>query len=151
MQTLDHDVAAEYLERCEKIRPDARPAWGSFSPQAMIRHLADEVRYSMGKSGELPFTGTWLTRMVAGPLILRGVMPMPKNLKAGLFVPDPADLGPVSGEIETLHAVLDEYLHVVQTGEIDPPPHPMLGDIGVDGWAKLHVVHFEHHLRQFNV
>ncbi|MBI4558849.1 MAG: DUF1569 domain-containing protein [Candidatus Hydrogenedentes bacterium] len=33
---------------------------------------------------------------------------------------------------------------------MQPEPHPYFGDIGIDGWSKLHVRHFEHHLRQFS-
>ena len=29
--------------------------------------------------------------------------------------------------------------------------HPVFGDIGVDGWDRLHVRHFEHHFTQFGV
>jgi hypothetical protein len=30
-------------------------------------------------------------------------------------------------------------------------PHPFFGDFGPEGWAKLHVIHCDHHLRQFGV
>ncbi|MBI4558851.1 MAG: DUF1569 domain-containing protein, partial [Candidatus Hydrogenedentes bacterium] len=43
-----------------------------------------------------------------------------------------------------------EYLAAVATGDMQPEPHPYFGDIGIDGWSKLHVRHFEHHLRQFH-
>ena len=54
-------------------------------------------------------------------------------------------------DTETLHAVLETYLELVQAGELVPRAHPVFGDIGVDGWANLHIAHFEHHLKQFGV
>jgi len=54
-------------------------------------------------------------------------------------------------KIETLHATMLDYLNLVQTGELQTEPHPLFGDIGVDGWAAVHVRHFEHHLRQFRL
>ncbi len=89
-----------------------------------------------------------MTRRVAGPLILQGLLPIPKNVRA------PRRAVPTSGihlqdDLETLQALLEEYLQLVQADELTCPPHPLFGDIGVDGWARFHVVHFEHHLRQF--
>ncbi len=46
---------------------------------------------------------------------------------------------------------MEEYLAAVETGELRPAPHTLFGDIGIDGWARLHVRHFEHHLKQFGL
>ncbi len=90
----------------------------------------------------------WLKQNVLKPLILSGVIHIPKNIK----VPRPPSRPePPVGDVETLHAVLDDYLARVQADEMTPAPHPAFGDIGIDGWARMHVVHFEHHLRQFQV
>jgi len=137
---------AEVLRRLGRIQPDARPGWGKLTPALMIRHLADAVRYSMGKGPEIPFAGNWLTRHIVAPLILNGVVRIPRNI-AGANVSGTAG----NVDLETLHAVLDEYLALVQAGELEPRPHPSFGPIGVDGWDKMHLRHFEHHLRQFGV
>ena len=51
----------------------------------------------------------------------------------------------------SLAALLDEYLALVQSGELKTGLHPVFGDIGIDGWARVHVLHFEHHCRQFGL
>jgi hypothetical protein len=143
-QHLDHDYVERLIKSLGRIKPEARPAWGKLTPAGMVQHLADTIRYSMGRAGDLPNASTWLSRRIAAPLILHGILRIPKNIKGFDYsVPMPA------ADIESLHAVLDEYLALVQAGELDPKPHPFFGDIGVDGWARLHVIHFEHHLRQF--
>ncbi|NUM54833.1 MAG: DUF1569 domain-containing protein [Candidatus Hydrogenedentes bacterium] len=148
MRTFDHDYVNDIIARLNRIKPGAKPVWGTMTPEQMIGHLAFWVRYSMGKGEALPFAGNWLTRNVIGPLTLSGWLPVPRNLKveSKLSVPQP-----VPADTETFHAVLETYLELVQSGEIKPHAHPFFGDIGIDGWARMHVVHFEHHLRQFGV
>ena len=78
-------------------------------------------------------------------------MPIPKNIKLpeqlakqGIQLSEP-------GDMETLQALVEEYLRRVQDDELVPYPHPFLGKMNIDDWDQLHVLHFEHHLRQFNV
>jgi hypothetical protein len=118
------------------------------NPDAMVMHLIGSIRYSMAKAPLQPDRSNLLTRAVVRPLLLAGLVPMPKNLSA-----ERRGLTTLSapGDVETLHAVLEEYLGLVQTGELSPPAHPALGPMSVDDWARIHVVHFEHHLRQFGL
>jgi hypothetical protein len=146
MRHFDHDYVTNVIARLGKIRPDATPAWGRLTPRGMIQHLADAVRYSMGKGDDLPDASTWFTRNVAAPLILNGIIRIPRNAKE----PGYTSRGG-RDDLESLHAILEEYLGLVQAGEFEARRNPVLGDIGVDGWARLHMVHFEHHLRQFGV
>ncbi|HUW60380.1 MAG TPA: DUF1569 domain-containing protein [Candidatus Bathyarchaeia archaeon] len=146
---FDHDYLVDVINRLQQIKPDAIPRWGTLTPSKMFAHLIDSVRYSMGKAGDLPDKSNWLSRRILAPLILRGIVKIPKNVKGA------TSTGPVTppsqADLETLHAVLEDYLALVQAGELEPKPHPVFGHIGVDGWDRLHVLHFEHHLRQFNV
>ena len=149
MRTFDHDYVNEVIGRLGRLKPDAKPRWGAMSRDQMIGHLVFWVRYSMGKGPEYPFVGTWFSERVVAPLLLNGWLPIPRNLKG--IQSDPPLPEPAPGDTETLHAVLETYLGQVQSGDLDTRLHPAFGDIGVDGWAKMHVVHFEHHLKQFGV
>ena len=148
MRIFDHDYANEVINRLNRIKPEAKPQWGTMSSAQMIGHLAFWVKYSTGKGDELPFAGNWVTRRIVGPITLTGWLPVPRNLKLERRV---AVQNPPPADTETLHAVLETYLGLVQSGELTPYRHPLFGDIGVDGWARMHVVHFEHHLKQFGV
>ncbi len=148
MRIFDHDYASEVINRLNRIKPAAKPQWGTMSSAQMIGHLAFWVKYSTGKGDELPFAGNWVTRRIVGPITLTGWLPVPRNLKLERRV---AVQNPPPADTETLHAVLETYLGLVQSGELTPYRHPLFGDIGVDGWARMHVVHFEHHLKQFGV
>jgi len=148
MRIFDHDYANEVINRLNRIKPEAKPQWGTMSSAQMIGHLAFWVKYSTGKGDELPFAGNWVTKRIVGPITLTGWFPVPRNLKLERRV---AVQDPPPADTETLHAVLETYLGLVQSGELTPYRHPLFGDIGVDGWARMHVVHFEHHLKQFGV
>ena len=150
MRSFDHDYVNDVIERLGRIEPNAKPAWGTLTPQGMIRHLVEAVRYSMGKGPKIAYTGNWFVRRVIAPLIINGILKIPKNIKAPPFR-DPNRPPIPPDDLETFHALLEEYLALIQADELEPEVHPGFGDIGVDGWAKLHVVHFEHHMRQFDV
>jgi hypothetical protein len=147
---LDHDYARLLLSRLERLDADARPAWGAMTPAQMAHHLAQTVRTSMGDCPPPPFTGNWLTRRVIGPLVMNGMLPIPKNVKAAGFE-ESAEPAPNRLELAPLRDALAEYLRRAEIDELQPAGHPVFGDIGVDGWARMHVRHFEHHLKQFGL
>lgn len=145
---FDLDFVEDVMLRLETLRPDSAPLWGALSPEGMKSHLIVSLRYAMGQYGASPQSGNWFTRMVLGRLILWGVVPFPRNVR----LPFPSREGEAPpGDLESLHAVLEEYLELVQAGALAPPPHPVFGDLGIDGWARFHVQHFDHHLKQFDL
>jgi hypothetical protein len=151
MQHLDGVYVEQLMARLGRLRADAVPRWGRLRGDTLIEHLIWIVRHSMGRSRKVPFVGNWLTVRVIGPLAVRGWIPTPHNLQLprslraqGIELREPGDL-------ETLHALLEEYLNLVQADELRPGLHPLFGDLGVDGWDRVHVLHFEYHLRQFGV
>jgi hydroxymethylglutaryl-CoA reductase len=145
MRVVDHDYVEEVLERLGRIPADAKPAWGTMNGAQVVTHLARTIQFSMGKLGKVEDGSTWFSRNIIGKLLINGILRMPKNVK----VPGQADVAPA--DLETLHAILEEYIALAQADELVVEPHPFFGPIGVDGWAKLHVVHFEHHMKQFGV
>lgn len=144
MEEFDHDYVTRLLFRLGQLKQDARPKWGKMTAQDMVRHLAQSLKYSMGRLGRLTDRSNAVTRRIVKPTILNRIVSIPKNLKG---MPLSADAE--SENLETLHALLEEYLALVQAGELHPSPHPVLGPMDVDEWARLHVLHFEHHMRQF--
>lgn len=151
MPHLDSDYVDELIARLERIPPDAVPRWGELRRDTLIAHLVWMVRHSMGRSRRVPCYGTPLTRYLLRPLAVYGVLPVSKNrrLPEALTAQGITDQEP--GDIELLHALLEEYLNLVQADELEPAPHPLFGPPGVDGWERLHLRHFEHHCRQFGV
>ncbi|MCF6284414.1 MAG: DUF1569 domain-containing protein [Candidatus Hydrogenedentes bacterium] len=149
MQHFDGDYAENIVQRLGGIRPDARPRWGSLSRDELIEHLIWAMRHSMGRSRRIPFVGNGFTRYLARPLILAGVLPLSRNSRAARSLQRQGLRTQEPGDLETLQAILEEYLGLVQADELKPAPHPTLGHLDIDGWDRFHVLHFEHHLKQF--
>ncbi|MDX9972182.1 MAG: DUF1569 domain-containing protein [FCB group bacterium] len=145
MPAFDHNYVEDLIDRLGSIPAGAKPAWGALDRDRLIAHLITTVRYSMGRLGTMPDRGNWFTKRVLAPLIVNGIIPIKKNVK----VPGATPRATGRDDLETLHALLEEYLQLVQADELTPPPHPFFGDLGVDGWAKMHLAHFKHHLKQF--
>ncbi len=151
MRHLDTDYVEEVIARIESIPEDAAPRWGTMRKAELIEHLVWVVRHSMGRSQQARHMGNWFTRYLIAPLVLHGIVPIPKNLKTPKKLAARGVTLREHGDLETLHALLEEYCNLVQADELRPALHPVFGDIGVDGWDRLHVRHFEHHLKQFGV
>jgi hypothetical protein len=151
MRHFDYPYAEEVLARLERIPDDAVPHWGKLRKNTLIEHPIFTLQYSMGEHQPFPVLGKWYVRWFLAPLILHGILPLPKNVPIpkkwaaqGVTLRSPGDLN-------TLAGCMEEYLKHVQEGTLVPNPHPAFGYIGVDGWDRMHVIHFEHHLRQFGV
>ncbi|HOJ67896.1 MAG TPA: DUF1569 domain-containing protein [Candidatus Hydrogenedentes bacterium] len=146
---LDNDMIEQITRRLRQIPPDARPRWGKMDRAAMVRHLVWAVRYAMGRSPELPPLHNWFTRNVVKPLILGGWMAMPRNVSLPRSYREMEIVLQEPGDEETLRALLEDYVGLVQADELVPRDHPFFGPMTVDDWDRLLVIHFEHHLRQF--
>jgi hydroxymethylglutaryl-CoA reductase len=149
MHHFDGDYAEELVARLAEIPEDAQPRWGDLTRDTLIEHLIWTLRHSMGRSRTVPFVGNRMTRYVARPLILAGVLPLTKRSTLSRALSEQGLPTRESGDLETLHALVEEYLGLVQADELAPAPHPTLGQLGIDGWDRFHVLHFEHHLKQF--
>lgn len=151
MRHLDSDFIHEIMERLGRITPEAVPQWGQLRRDTLIEHLIWVVLHSMGRSKRVPFFGNCVTRRIIGPAFLTGIFPIPKNLPLPKALAAQGVVAREPGDLNTLRALLEEYIRLVQADELTPGPHPAFGHVGVDGWDRLHVMHFEHHLRQFGV
>ena len=150
MREFDHDYVDEMMRRLSNVQSDTKPLWGKMSASMMVQHLITAMRYSLGQGSQVPDASTWFTRNIVRPLLLNGIV----GISHGYCLPktwETFNLASPGDDTETLHALLEEYLALVQAGELDSPSHPVLGPIGIDGWARLHVMHFDHHMRQFGV
>lgn len=151
MMEFDRDYAARLLRRLESIPEDAAPRWGTLRKDTLIEHLVWSLKHAMGRSSKVPYFGNAFFRWVVRPLALSGYMPIKKNLGLPKYLTAQGIEGREPGDLETLQALLEEYLELVQAGELTPAYHPVFGPLSVDEWARAHVLHFEHHCKQFNV
>lgn len=146
MRQFDQRFVAEAVDIVRNLPTDKRPAWGSMNVPQMFAHMVAAIGYSLGKIPETPNEGGLFGRLVA-PILLNGYLRIPKGQKA----PSMYDAAAPSATAEELAAEIEAFHNRMADPAFSPPPHPFFGDIGRDGWAKLNIVHLEHHLRQFGV
>ncbi len=150
MQHFDSDYAEQLCTRIQAIPADTIPLWGKLRKQGLIEHFIWALKHTMGRSSKIPDYGAWYARQVLKPLILKGIIPIPRNIHLPVQLADQGIQLREPGDMETLQALLEEYLRLVQDDELTPSPHPFFGKMDIDEWDRLHVLHFEHHLKQFS-
>ncbi|HDP34636.1 MAG TPA: DUF1569 domain-containing protein [Candidatus Hydrogenedentes bacterium] len=151
MQHFDSDYGEQLLERITRIPEDATPRWGAMRRKDLIEHFVWVLRHAMGRSNRVPDCSNWFSRSIIKFMILNGIAPIPKNTHLPALLRNQGVTLQETGDLETLQAIIEEYLHLVQADELTPAPHPYFGPLTVDDWDKLHIRHFEHHLKQFSV
>lgn len=151
MRKFDRNYAKEVIERLRRLQPGVQPKWGVLKSDELVPHLIGTMRYSMGDLEEQHFMGNWITLKVVGPLLMNGILPMPKGVqfKDSKGKPQPALSAP--GNLDDLEAEIERYIAGSEAGSLDTARHGVFGDLDADGWAKMHVVHFNHHLKQFGL
>lgn len=134
------------LERLGKLRPDARPLWGRFTPSQMVCHVTTGVGQGLGEVVLGPPSGP-LTHWPLNWLLIH-VVPFPRNAPAA---PDMLSRAPTSWEqdMATLRRMVEAY------GAADPggewPASRVFGRISGRSWGVLQYKHLDHHLRQFGL
>lgn len=150
MAALARDQIDGLIKRLESIEDGAEPKWGTLRKDSLIEHLLFATRMSMGSESSMPFRGNFVMVNILGPLFIREILPFPKNIK-----PSPKDGPPIDmrmeGDINDLRAALEEFVTGLEQGTLQTPMHPAFGDLGPEGWARMHGAHFAHHLKQFGV
>ena len=134
------------LGRLSRLRPDARPKWGSFTPSEMVCHVTSGIRQGLSEV-DLGEPRGPLARWPLNWLLIH-VIPFPRNAPAA-----PEMLGrPSAGwseDLEILRRSIERF------GARGPggtwPPSRVFGRISGSSWGVLQYKHLDHHLRQFGL
>jgi hypothetical protein len=133
------------LERLERLRPDAKPAWGTLDAPRMLCHLGDSMRVALGELPTVP-RHSWLTRTLGKLVVVHtGFSPPPGKVQTA---PEMLTSKPASWEAD-----LDACRQLaarVGSGAASAE-HPSFGPLTPEEWGKLCWKHMSHHLRQFGV
>lgn len=145
---MPHQFNSEFIDqiitRLQSLPLDRSPLWGSLTAPGVLGHLTESLRYSLGHEGDMPSRATFVTIRIVKPLILGGVLKFPKGVK-GVALPFE------TGDVGTLRATMEEFRDTLESGSKQPKPHPIFGPLTLDEWARFHVLHFKHHMTQFNI
>lgn len=148
MRGFDKTIAADVLARLNRLDPEVPPRWGTMTCAQMIGHLYIVHRYTMGDGPDMPFKGNWKSRHLFRPLIVHGLVAIPKGIK--MPRPKGASAPPVvESTVEDLQGAYTRYFECYASGSLSPRVHPFFGELSPKAWNKFLVAHTRHHLNQF--
>ncbi|MBI1317702.1 MAG: DUF1569 domain-containing protein [Candidatus Hydrogenedens sp.] len=151
MPRLDQTLADRAIAGLESLPEDVKPLWGKMNRAQLYGHLNVTLLYCMGKGPDMPFKGNWKSRMLFRPLILSGMVSIPKGVKLpapkGMKTPPP----PPEATMEELAGTIRAFVAASKTGDLQRRMHPFFGELSGPEWQQFHAAHFKHHLKQFGV
>lgn len=147
---LDASTAASFEARIGGIESESQRQWGTMSPEKLLRHLTFMFELSLGEREAekifipMPRALTWLLFFEWFTNWPKGKIQAPP-----LFFPES------EGDLEAERAACLAGLHRF-VGQLNTHPEqmgfsPLLGNIALQKWARVHGVHLDHHLRQYGV
>jgi len=151
---LTAETRDAFVGRIQGIRNTDQRQWGRLTPAGVLAHLDLMLRLSLGESAirpiRIPLLGTAFY-----VLFFQVFTTWPKGtFKApAKFFPHAGDNGEEDLEAQRAACLenLDRFVEALSQNPDARAPHPFMGNVSLRRWARIHGVHFDHHLRQFSV
>ncbi len=152
MATIDLNRASaeDFVRRLEAIQTSEQRQWGSLDPASLMRHLAYVLEASMGEQHPervfvpLPRFVLWYLFFVWFTRWPEGKIKAPDS-----FCPDGG--GGLEEERARCVGALKRFVDALEVTPERKGFSPLLGDIPLRRWSRVHGVHLAHHLRQYGV
>lgn len=142
---LNDEDRSRLIQRLQRVRPDARPAWGTLDAPRMLCHVADQMRVALGDLSTKP-VHTFASRTLLKFLVVNTGFAPPRGKVQ--TAPEMLTSRPAGWE-EDLSACV-ELAERVATGSARAV-HPAFGPLSPEEWGRLCWKHLNHHLVQFGV
>ena len=142
---ISNEDRSSILQRLQRTRPDATPAWGSLNAPRMLCHVADQMRVALGDIPAKP-THSFATRTFVKFLVINTGFEPPRGKI--MTAPEMLTSCPTSWEADL--AVCADLAERVGRGTANAV-HPAFGPLSPQEWGRLCWKHLNHHLVQFGV
>src|SRR5262245_42220777 len=140
---LNDEDRSLLLERLQRVRPDAKAAWGSLNAPRMLCHVADQMRVALGELATKP-VHTFASRTFLKFLVINtGFQPPRGKVQTA---PEMLTTQPALWEADLL--ACRELAERVGRGGARAV-HPAFGPLSPAEWGRLCWKHLNHHLVQF--
>jgi hypothetical protein len=140
---LDTSDREALVQRLRRLQPTSRPAWGKFTADKMVCHLADALRVGLGDMTAKPVDNL-ATRTLVKWIVVHSSISPPK----GKIETAPEFLSTVPKTWAEDVAAVEKLIARMATTPTSAR-HPAFGPLDHAGWCKLSWKHLDHHLRQF--
>lgn len=142
---LNDEDRSRLIQRLQRVRPDAKPAWGTLNAPRMLCHVADQMRVALGDLSAKP-VHTFASRTLIKALVINtGFEPPRGKIQTA---PEMLTSRPATWEADLSACV--ELSARVGTGSARAV-HPAFGPLSPEQWGRLCWKHLNHHLVQFRV
>ena len=147
---LNPSTADTFIQRLSAITSPDQRRWGTLEPAALMRHLTCVFEISLSERPPeklfMPMPGVvlWLLFFVWFTTWPEGKIKAPES-----FMPDGE--GDLEEERVRCTAALHRFLERLAAEPEKKSYSPLLGNIPLRRWARVHGVHLNHHLRQYGV
>ena len=138
----------ELIERINKLTPESKALWGKMNSAKMLSHCHGPIDVAFG---DLNLKANFFMQLL-------GKMFKNKVLNSAEFKKDsptaPAFIRNYECDFEQSKAGLIQRINKFsEQGNkvIKTTKHPFFGEMTLNEWDKLHVMHLNHHLNQFGV
>lgn len=143
----DASLRGQFIDRANRLTPDARPGWGTFHVAGMMAHLNDSYRMFLGElhvaPKNLPIRFTPLKQLIIY------VLPFPKSAPTAPELLIRCDSASLADEQRTLQQMFDKLAAVRPDAPLQA--HPAFGRLTYGAYGTLMARHTDHHLTQFGV
>ena len=142
----DARARQELLDRFERLRPDAKARWGSFTAPQMVAHLADWMLMASGDLKTAARSG--VLRYPPFKQLAIYWLPFPRNVQTSpeLLARKPAEWEAEQASVRALVQSFDKLYSSPPW-----PEHPVFGTMTPRAWSVFAYRHMDHHLRQFGI
>lgn len=133
------------LDRLDRLRPEAKPAWGTLNAPRMLCHLGDSMRVALGDLPAAPRLN-WFGRTVGKFVVVHTRFQAPPGKVQ--TAPEMLTAKPAAWQAD-LEACRQLAIRVGSGAA--SAQHPSFGLLTPEEWGKLGWKHLDHHLRQFGL
>ncbi len=150
MARIDLDTATlpEFERRVGAIAPGAARLWGTMSVAQMLAHLRITFEISLEERAVKDESRAWLM-----PILWVLLFEVWANWPKGRIKASAQFLDDDAADVARERALLLESMgRFVERAEAEPGRvvlEPMLGQVSLKKWRRIHGIHVDYHLRQF--
>jgi hypothetical protein len=147
---LNRSSAEGFIRRLKAISTSEQRRWGALGPAALMRHLTYVFEASLGEQQAekvfvpMPRFVLWYLFFVWFTRWPEGKIKAPES-----FCPDGE--GALEEERARCIAALERFVGALEARPDRKGFSPLLGNIPLRRWSRVHGVHLAHHLRQYGV
>lgn len=137
----------EIIDRINNLTPDSKAEWGKMTVDQMLSHCIAPIDLAFGN---LNLKANFMMQLL-GKMLKSKILKSPEFKKNSPTAP--AFIRKESYDFESSKKeLIEKFKKFASEGHaaIKNQTHPFFGKMTYEEWDRLHYMHLDHHLKQFN-